>query len=173
MRTLSLLSALLVAVSVCAFTPSAPLSPAPVAPPDDSLAADAHTVTVTVWDIESPKGAVRLGLFEESPTFPYDRDAAIRYETRDVTAATVNQDTLRQDDLSMTFTFEDVPPGTYAVAVHHDRDDDREIDRNVLGAPNEGCAFSNDAWTAFEAPPFDHAAFTVRADTTLRTRIVD
>ena len=39
--------------------------------------------------------------------------------------------------------FEDVTPGTYAVVVLHDENDNRQCDRNRLGIPLEGYGVSN------------------------------
>ena len=54
-----------------------------------------------------------------------------------------------------------VPPGTYAAQVFHDENDNGEVDRNFLGIPTEGLAFSNDAPAHFGPPSFNDAAFTV------------
>lgn len=60
-------------------------------------------------------------------------------------------------------TFPDVPPGTYAVQVHFDEDDDERIGRNLFGIPQEGLGFSNDARFRFGPPRFGDAAFQLGA----------
>ena len=52
-----------------------------------------------------------------------------------------------------------LPPGTYAVAVYHDQNDNHEFDRTALGLPAEGFGFSNDAPTRFGLPGFDAVRF--------------
>ncbi|RAK52790.1 DUF2141 domain-containing protein [Phenylobacterium deserti] len=52
-----------------------------------------------------------------------------------------------------------LPSGVYAVAVYHDRNENRDFDRNRLGRPAEGFGFSNDAPTRFGLPSFDQARF--------------
>ncbi|HVI32877.1 DUF2141 domain-containing protein [Phenylobacterium sp.] len=56
-----------------------------------------------------------------------------------------------------------VRPGAYAVAVYHDADGDHDYDRNAVGMPVEGFAFSNDPPTRFGLPSFESARFTVGA----------
>ncbi len=60
--------------------------------------------------------------------------------------------------------FERVPPGRYAVAVHHDENDDGKLQRGLFGAPSEGYGASNDAKGTLGPPSFEAAAFRLRAD---------
>lgn len=45
-------------------------------------------------------------------------------------------------------------PGTYALAVYHDTDSNRRINRTSIGAPAEPFGFSNNASTMFGIPSF-------------------
>ena len=45
-------------------------------------------------------------------------------------------------------------PGIYAVAVYHDEDSSRKLNRNALGMPTEGFGFSNNPSTFFGLPAF-------------------
>jgi uncharacterized protein (DUF2141 family) len=55
----------------------------------------------------------------------------------------------------------DVPPGTYAIIAHHDRDANDELDRPFLQLPLEPYGYSNGAWTSIGLPAFDEVAFEV------------
>ncbi|MBN8609077.1 MAG: DUF2141 domain-containing protein [Deltaproteobacteria bacterium] len=55
--------------------------------------------------------------------------------------------------------FENVTTPRFAFAGMHDEDSDRELDRDALGLPQEGYAFSNDAREPFGPPSFAAAAF--------------
>ena len=54
-----------------------------------------------------------------------------------------------------------VAPGTYAIAVYHDANGDRDFNRNAVGLPVEGFAFSNNPPTRFGLPAFEAARFDV------------
>lgn len=56
--------------------------------------------------------------------------------------------------------FSDVPPGRYALSVHHDADADGRVDTGLFGIPTEGLGASNDARGSFGPPSFRDAAFT-------------
>ena len=64
----------------------------------------------------------------------------------------------------------DVPPGTYAIIAHHDRDGNDELDRPVFQLPLEPYGYSNGAWTSVGLPAFDEIAFEV-GDGVSRQRI--
>jgi uncharacterized protein (DUF2141 family) len=55
--------------------------------------------------------------------------------------------------------FEDIPTGTYALAVIHDENMNGKLDTNLLGVPKEGYGFSNDVKAVRGAPTFSDASF--------------
>ena len=55
--------------------------------------------------------------------------------------------------------FEDIPPGTYAMAVVHDENMNGKLDTNWMGIPTEGYGFSNDAKALLGAASFSAASF--------------
>ena len=59
---------------------------------------------------------------------------------------------------------EGVPPGTWAVLAYQDENENKELDRNVIGIPKENYGFSRDAKGAFGPPSFEAAAIQVSGD---------
>ncbi|HQQ82919.1 MAG TPA: DUF2141 domain-containing protein [Cyclobacteriaceae bacterium] len=61
-----------------------------------------------------------------------------------------------------------VAPGTYAISVFHDRNQNDILDSNVLGIPQEGFGFSRNVMGFFGPPSFQSARFDVEnTDVTL------
>lgn len=54
-------------------------------------------------------------------------------------------------------------PGDYAVSVFHDENNDHAFNRSLIGLPQEGFGFSNDARIGLGPPSFDDTRFTVAA----------
>jgi hypothetical protein len=54
-------------------------------------------------------------------------------------------------------------PGTYAVIVFHDENQDGKLDKNFLGVPQEGYGASNNVRHLMSAPEFEEASFVVPA----------
>ncbi len=106
-------------------------------------------IHVKILDIRNSTGSVACALFESADGFPVD---FLRTATN-VMVIKVRRSQARCD-------FEDIPPGTYALAVIHDENMNGELDTNVLGIPKEGYGFSNDARAWFGAPSFSAASFT-------------
>jgi uncharacterized protein (DUF2141 family) len=59
--------------------------------------------------------------------------------------------------------FKDVTPGTYAVIVFHDENQNGKLDKNFLGVPQEGYAASNNVRHLMSAPEFKESSFVVSA----------
>lgn len=105
-------------------------------------------IHVKILDIRNSTGSVACALFESPEGFPIE---FLRSATN-VMVIKVRKSQARCD-------FEDIPPGTYALAVIHDENMNGKLDTNVLGIPKEGYGFSNDARALFGAPSFSEASF--------------
>jgi uncharacterized protein (DUF2141 family) len=68
---------------------------------------------------------------------------------------------------TFTYTFHDLPPGEYALAVYQDMNSNGRINKNLLGIPTEPYGFSNDIKPRLSAPSFEKTRFTLAADTTI------
>ncbi len=60
-----------------------------------------------------------------------------------------------------------LPKGTYAAAVYQDFNNNDNLDKNMLGIPQEPYAFSKGVRPKFRAPTFDEAQFTIQDETVL------
>ena len=106
-------------------------------------------IHVDILNIRNSTGTVACALFESPEGFPYEY---LRSATN-VMVIKIRKAQARCD-------FEDVPPGTYAMAVVHDENMNGKLDTNWLGLPTEGYGFSNDAKAVLSAPSFADASFT-------------
>ena len=68
----------------------------------------------------------------------------------------------------------EVPPGTYAIAVYHDLNDNNKLDRNLIGYPKEPFGFSNNYRPTVAAPDFEDCAFQLpEKGTSISIRLID
>ncbi len=118
-----------------------------------STATTAAELRVDVTGLRSGDGEVHLAVFATPETFP-DSDGILAEAIVRAKAAGVH------------WVFSGLKPGTYALAVYHDENENREFDRGFLGIPLEGFAFSNDAQVFFGPPDFADAAVKVSGDGT-------
>ena len=106
-------------------------------------------IHVKILSIRNSTGAVACALFESPAGFP----------TEFLNSAT-NIMMIKIKDAQARCDFEDIPPGTYALAVIHDENMNGKLDTNLLGVPTEGYGFSNDAKAFLRAPSFRAASFS-------------
>jgi uncharacterized protein (DUF2141 family) len=105
-------------------------------------------IHVKILNIRNSTGCVDCALFESPVGFP----------TEFLHSAT-NIMIIKVRDRQARCDFEDIPSGTYALAVIHDEDMDGKLDTNWLGIPTEGYGFSNDAKALLGGPSFSAASF--------------
>jgi uncharacterized protein (DUF2141 family) len=112
-----------------------------------ATSAQAAPLTVTVDNIRSAKGEIRLSLYASPVEWP-DKSAK---EHDFVATAQQGQVVFRLD----------LAPGTYAINGFHDENGNGKFDTNFLGIAEEGYFFSNDARPFLSAPGFDAVKFAV------------
>ena len=119
----------------------------------------AGDVTVMVEGVRNGKGEVRFALYDRASEFPLGK----QFDGLEVPAAPGE----------VSAVFRDVPPGIYAVAIHHDENSNNEMDLAFNLLPKEGYGFSNDAKVILMPPTFEAAAFAVpEAGITIRLHVV-
>jgi uncharacterized protein (DUF2141 family) len=105
-------------------------------------------IHVEMLGIRNSTGAVACALFESPEGFPTE---FMRFAS--------NLMMVRVRGAKATCGFEQIPPGTYALAVIHDENRDGKLATDWMGLPKEGYGFSNDAKGTLGAPSFEAASF--------------
>jgi uncharacterized protein (DUF2141 family) len=106
----------------------------------------AQSLEVTVQNIKNTKGSIRVGLFTNEKDFLKKAS-----EGKIVKASSEEVKVL----------FENLKPGTYAISVIHDENENGELDSNFMGIPKEGFAFGNNAMGTFGPPSFDESKVVI------------
>jgi uncharacterized protein (DUF2141 family) len=106
-------------------------------------------IHVKVLNIRNSTGTVDCALFDSPNGFPIE---ALNLAMNAVVIRVRNTKVVRCN-------FEDIPPGTYALAVIHDENMNGKLDTNWLGIPKEGYGFSNGVKAFLGAPSFSAASF--------------
>jgi uncharacterized protein (DUF2141 family) len=105
-------------------------------------------IHIKVLNIRTRDGTVDCALFDSPEGFPRD----FLLSAQNVMVIKIRYTEARCD-------FEAIPPGTYALAVIHDKNSNGKLDTNWLGIPTEGYGFSNDAKAVLGTPSFAAASF--------------
>lgn len=118
----------------------------PLAQAQSAAGAD---VVIAVSNLRNMRGTVRVCMTNNPRRFPRCNDDAGSH--RLVVAA----------NAAATVRFHNVAPGTYAIALLHDENDNGRADRALSMIPREGFGFSRDAPVRMGPPDFEDAAITV------------
>jgi len=106
------------------------------------------TISVNVGPLRNSKGSLVCRLHASAEGFPRTGTGIVARRVRIAGA-------------SARCVFDNVAPGTYAVVVLHDENDNRQCDRNRLGIPLEGYGVSNNHTYAMSAPTWQESKFVV------------
>jgi uncharacterized protein (DUF2141 family) len=106
-----------------------------------------NNISVPVDGLRNDQGVVRCGLYASAKGF---REPG--KEFKGVTAPISGG--------KATCVFNEVPPGTYAVALFHAEHNEAQLETGMFGKPKQGYGFSRDAKGSFGPPTFEAAAYT-------------
>lgn len=110
----------------------------------------AADLLVRITGLQAPLGQVGCALFSSEKGFPMD-NASARLGWQ------------RADAAGVTCRYANLPAGTYALSIGHDRNGNRRVDTNFLGMPTEQWGVSNNVRPALRPPRFDEAAVRLPA----------
>ena len=122
---------------------------------------ETHALKIEVPNLRNTKGVVQFTLYNTKDAFP-DEDYKKYY--RKLVAEI--------EDGFSTVTFENLPPGIYAVNILHDEDENGKIKKGLF-LPKEGIGFSNyESIGMFNKPEFTKAGFVLKSDTTIQIAVI-
>ena len=107
---------------------------------------DFQRLSIKVNGIKDQEGQILIALFDSEENFLENR---VEGAVKPVAGGTV------------TFTFDSLKQGVYAISVFHDINSNKELDSNFIGIPTEPYAFSNNAKGSFGPPKFEDCKFEI------------
>jgi len=111
-----------------------------------SFAQTNNKIIVKVEQINSAEGSINVAVFNSEKTF-----LKTPFLTQSADAKTGE----------MIFEFEEVPNGEYTISIYHDMNENGELDKNLMGIPNEPYGVSKEGKSMFGPPSYQDALFTV------------
>jgi len=116
-----------------------------------SLSAQSE-LSIVIDGLESNKGVVIVNLLDTNEESVMDKTCNI-----------INN--------QCKLVFKDVTNGSYAVQYFHDENENKKLDKNIIGIPKEGFGFSNDAMGKFGPKDFSEWLFEVSGDIKIKMKI--
>ena len=115
----------------------------------DAAAPDQAPLTVSVSGMRSDKGNITITIYPDDASHFLDGAYKLARQMVPVTLPVT------------TACFVLPAPGTYAVALFHDENNDHHLNTNALGIPTEGYGFSNNPTLYFGPPGLDKVRFAL------------
>jgi uncharacterized protein (DUF2141 family) len=110
-----------------------------------------HTLTIEADGIQSSDGYIGVGVYDTEKTF-------LKKEMTFAGAFAVTQKG------KTLITIKDLPEGTYAISIFHDKNGNKVLDTNFIGIPMEPVAFSKAKMKTFGPPDFKACSFNLTSD---------
>ena len=120
--------------------------------------AQTNTIIVTIEGISNTNGKLQIGLYSKKSDFG-NHDKVFRGVA--ITPSKNNS----------TYTFTDIPAGTFAIATWHDANENKKIDKNFFGIPSEKYGFSLNKFDKFGPPNFGDVSFNIGKSENLKLTI--
>jgi uncharacterized protein (DUF2141 family) len=117
-----------------------------------------HRLEIMVEGVETSTGIIQVALFTTREGFLKPEGA---YRTGSIKA---QKGTTR-------VLIEDLPAGTYALAIFHDLNENEELDKNWVGIPKEPMGFSNARMKTFGPPKFEDCRVHFSHDMSIAVRL--
>lgn len=97
------------------------------------------------------QGQLMVALHRNESTFDNENATPFKYSIVKVVSS------------STQVVFSDLPAGEYAVSLIHDKNNNKKLDKNLLGIPKEPFGFSNNPRILTGPPRFQECSFNVNA----------
>ncbi len=113
-------------------------------------------LTVVVDGLRHQSGQVCLRIYSNEQGFPSSARGVVQSGCTKVTGNQAMKD------------FYGLKPGTYAVALYADKNNDSKLNTNFLGIPSEGFGISNNPKAKTRPPKFAEASFDISQNKTIK-----
>lgn len=117
-----------------------------------------NSLQVEVDGVDSSEGSIHVAIYADKSAF---LNAEGVYRT----------DSVRARKGKTVIHLDDLPAGAYALAIFHDRNDNKLLDTNWIGIPKEPVGFSNARMRRFGPPSFEDCLVHLYTDAAIAIRL--
>lgn len=120
------------------------------------------TLTIQITNVQNGQGTLKIAVYK-----PNEKFGTPNVKPDHAEILVIEQAGSQRVEFSLE-------PGTYAVSMYHDVNDNGKIDKNLIGYPKEPFGFSNNFRPIVSAPKFKDCAFQhLAAGTAISIKLID
>lgn len=108
----------------------------------------ANKLDIKITGLKSNDGYIRLAIYDKAKDFPKNGEYYKLYK-------------IKISNKTSKLTINNLPAGDYAIAIMHDKNNNKKMDKNMMGIPKEGFGFSNNPKIVFKEPSFNECKISM------------
>jgi uncharacterized protein (DUF2141 family) len=117
---------------------------------------------IKVSNIQLEKANIRIALYNNAESFTSETKMYLSNEIKTSTSK------------DLLISFDEIPYGTYAIALYQDKNNNKKLDLNFVGYPKEPFGFSNNFKPLLSSPSFSDCAFVFsKANSTISIKLIN
>jgi len=117
------------------------------------------TLTVTVPNINPLKGEIQVSVYDTDKSFLKENEEYRIYR-------------FKVEENKGSFAINDLPEKEYALIIYHDVNNNKEMDKSIIGMPKEGYGFSKNFKPALSRPDFKDCSIILNKDVETKIRLM-
>lgn len=118
--------------------------------------------TLKIQNIKQTQGLLRVAFYNKANDFLEDKSIVFAKEFK------ANQ----KGEISVTWG--EIAYGSYALAIYHDKNGNKKLDKNLVGYPSEPFGFSKNVKPKFSAPNFEDCKIVFSSNnSTFTIKLID
>jgi len=116
------------------------------------------TLLITVPNINPLKGEIQVSVYDNGKSFLKENEEYKIYR-------------FKVEEAKGSFVINDLPEKEYALIIYHDENDNKEMDKSIIGMPKEGYGFSKNFKPGLSRPDFKDCSILLNEDTETEIRL--
>ncbi|MDX8341147.1 DUF2141 domain-containing protein [Draconibacterium sp. IB214405] len=109
------------------------------------------TLIVTVPNINPLKGEIQVSVYDNDESFLKENEEYKIYR-------------FKVEEAKGSFVINDLPEKEYALIIYHDENDNKKMDKSIIGMPKEGYGFSKNVKPGLSRPDFKDCSILLNKD---------
>ncbi len=116
------------------------------------------TLLITVPNINPIKGEIQVSVYDNDESFLKENEESRIYR-------------FKVKGANGKFVINDLPNGEYAFIIYHDENNNKEMDKSIIGMPKEGYGFSKNFQPGLSRPDFENCSVFMNQDVKIEIRL--
>jgi len=116
-------------------------------------------LSIIVPNIKPLKGEIQVSVYDNEKSFLKENEEYRIYR-------------FKVEEAKGNFVINDLPEKEYALIIYHDENDNKEMDKSIIGMPKEGYGFSKNIKPGLSRPDFKDCSILLNKDVETEIRLM-